>query len=175
VHSVIWRKVLAALACAQALLCAGLFALMLTAGQPLLGVDDPARPNPFADLHGWDEAGRTAGALARQQQLSGVAVQNWTLASRLGWYARPLPVYVLEDRFDQFDLWAGDLPIGADTLLVDWSAMSYEVPVGAGAFADCRLLQTQEVLRFGRRVSGFRFYACHAWGGRPAPRLQEHP
>jgi 4-amino-4-deoxy-L-arabinose transferase-like glycosyltransferase len=175
VRSGVWRKVLVALAFAQAALCAGLFVLMLAAGQPLLGADDPASPNPFADLHGWDEAGRTAGVLARQQQLSSVAVQNWTLASRLGWYARPLPVHVLEDRFDQFDLWAGDLPIGADTLLVDWSAMSYEVPVGAGAFANCRLLQTQEVLRFGRRVSSFRFYACHAWGGRPAPHLQEHP
>ena len=66
--------------------------------------------------------------LAQQQGLQSVSVQNWTLASRIGWYARPLPVHVLEDRFDQFDFWAGDLPQGGSTLLVDWSQMAYEVP-----------------------------------------------
>ncbi|MFZ2327635.1 MAG: hypothetical protein WAW73_12005, partial [Rhodoferax sp.] len=104
--------------------------------------------------------------------LHSVAVQNWTLASRLGWYARPLPVHVLEDRFDQFDLWAGDLPPGGDTLLVDWSQLAYTVPLGAHGFASCTLLATQDVQRLGAPVASFRFFACRNWSGQPQPQLQ---
>lgn len=174
------RWLVACLALLQALGCAALLGLMLTAGQPFMPVGAgvaPVNANPFADLHGWAAAGQRAHALAQQQQLGSVAVQNWTLASRLGWYARPLPVHVLEDRFDQFDLWAGDLPVGGSTLLVDWSHMAYEVPLGANGnpvgFARCALLDTQETVRLGVVIASFRFYACHGWSGKPQPRLAE--
>jgi 4-amino-4-deoxy-L-arabinose transferase-like glycosyltransferase len=174
------RWLIVGLAASQALLCVAAFGLMLTAGLPLFtnssGQGNSAHPsNPFADLHGWDLAGERAAALAQQQGLRSVAVQNWTLASRLGWYARPLPVHVLEDRFDQFDLWAGDLALGGDTLLVDWSQLGYVPPVGAHGFAECRLLDSQDVQRLGRTVASFRFYACHNWSGQPQPRLLDAP
>lgn len=170
------RWLILGLVALQVLLCVAAFGLMLTAGFPLFtsanGQGNTAQPsNPFADLHGWDVAGTRAAALALQQGLSSVSVQNWTLASRLGWYARPLPVHVLEDRFDQFDLWAGDLAVGGSTLLVDWSQLGYALPMGAHGFADCALLETQDVLRLGRVVSRFRFYACHHWSGQPQPHL----
>ena len=101
-----------------------------------------------------------------------MGVQNWTLASRLGWYASPLPVYVLEDRFDQFDLWAGDLPAGGNTLFVDWSQLAYMAPIGDNGFTDCTLLETQDVRRLGTTIATFRFYACHNWSGQPRPRLR---
>lgn len=160
----------------QALACAAVLGLMLTAGQPLLPVSAgvvAVNTNPFADLHGWQAAGQRARALAQQHGLASVAVQNWTLASRLGWYARPLPVHVLEDRFDQFDLWAGDLPAGASTLLVDWSHMAYEVPLGTHGFASCTLLETHVAQRLGAAIATFRFYACRGWSGAPQPRLAE--
>jgi hypothetical protein len=101
-----------------------------------------------------------------------VAVQNWTLASRLGWYARPLKVHVLEDRFDQFDLWAGKLPVGGSALLVDWSQLPYETPIGARGFTQCTKLDHLDVQRFGYSVSSFDFYACSGWSGQPQPRLK---
>lgn len=72
--------------------------------------------NPLAEVHGWPELGE---ALLRLQAARGdsgsadsphqlpmaVAVGNWTLGSRLGWYAWPQPVLVVDRRFDQFDLW----------------------------------------------------------------------
>jgi hypothetical protein len=170
------RRLIASLAVGQGLLCAAALGLMLTGGYPLMtnvsGQGNSNAPsNPFADLHGWDNAGARARSIAVQQGLKSVSVQNWTLASRLGWYARPLPVHVLEDRFDQFDLWAGDLPEGGDTLLVDWSQLGYTVPLGNPGFDDCKLLETQDVQRLGRVISSFRFYACHGWSGQPQPRL----
>jgi len=146
------RWLVLALGALQALACAGLLGLMLSAGWPLLpGSDAEVAPqaNPFADLHGWAGAGERAQALAAQQGLGSVAVQNWTLASRLGWYARPLPVHVLEDRETQFRFWAGDLPVGGNTLLVDWSYLAYDVPLGAHGFASCTLLDTQRATHWG--------------------------
>lgn len=159
---------------AQALISAALLGLMLTAGQPFLVAgfkDVPVGSNPFADLHGWEQASERAKALALQHDLKSLSVQNWTLASRLAWYARPVPVRVLEDRFDQFDLWAGDLPMGADTLLVDWSHMAYALPLGEHGFTHCKLLDTQNVLHLRQPLAAFRFYACHDWSGKAQPRL----
>ena len=169
------RFAIGSLVALQALASVALLWLMLSAGAPLLPRswdDTPVGRNPFADLHGWQAAGDQARALAVQHGLSSVSVQNWTLASRLGWYARPLPVHVLEDRFDQFDLWAGDLPAGAGTLLLDWSAMAYTVPLGAQGFHDCQLLATQAATHWGAPLASFRFYACHGWSGSPQPRLR---
>ena len=158
----------------QALVCVVLLSLMVSGGGALIATFSKLAegPNPFADLHGWDAAGARAKELAAREKLSSVGVQNWTLASRMGWYARPLPVHVLEDRFDQFDLWAGDLPVGGDTLLVDWSQMAYEVPLGAYGFARCQLLDTLPVTHWGYNLSTFHFYACRGWAGDPQPRLQ---
>lgn len=173
------RWFLRALALVQALVCAGLLGLMGSAGWPLVEGSDAAvapQPNPFADLHGWSEAGSRAASLAARQGLQSVAVQNWTLGSRLGWYARPLPVYVLEDGDSQFKLWAGALPPGGGTLLVDWSHMAYDPPVGPSGFASCTLLETLAVRHWHQPLASFRFYDCRGWAGAtPEPRLTLAP
>jgi 4-amino-4-deoxy-L-arabinose transferase-like glycosyltransferase len=173
-----WR--LRSLVLLQALACAALPALMLSAGMPFMegraaSATASDAPNPFADLHGWDAAGTRAKALAAARGLDAVAVQNWTLASRLGWYARPLKVYVLEDRFDQFDFWAGKLPVGGSALLVDWSQLPYETPLGAHGFEQCTWLEQLPVQRLGYALSRFDFYACSAWSGTPQPQLRAAP
>lgn len=171
------RVLIIGLAVLQALACVGLLGLMVSGGMPFLAgraasAQNTNPPNPFADLHGWDVAGARAFALAKGAGLESVSVQNWTLASRIGWYARPLPVHVLEDRFDQFDLWAGKLPKGGNTLLVDWSQQPYITPVGAHGFARCILIGHTEVQRLGYPLAGFDFYDCRGWSGDPAPALK---
>jgi hypothetical protein len=171
------RFTVQALVLLQALACVALPAVMVSAGMPFMegktaSAESSDAPNPFADLHGWNAAGARARVLAAQQGLDAVAVQNWTLASRIGWYARPLKVHVLEDRFDQFDLWDGKLAVGGSALLVDWSQLPYETPLGADGFAQCKWLNKLDVQRFGYAVSSFNFYACSGWSGHPQPRLK---
>ena len=121
--------------------------------------------NPFADLHGWDLASERARLLAPAHGLNALAVQHWTLASRLGWYARPLSVQVLDHRVDQFDLWTAPLAAGGNALLVDWSLMPFALPVGPAGFDNCQLLDSMPVRRWGTLLSEFRFYDCRGWQG----------
>ena len=165
------RRVIWVLGSVQAVFCVLLYALMLLAGPPWLGSQGQSEPlNPFTDFYGWDSAGARARQLAREHQVTHLAVQNWTLASRLAWYARPLPVHVLDPAFDQFSLWSGDLPPGASAVLVDWSQMAYQLPVGAGRFERCTPLDSVPVQRAGRAVARFSLHLCSGWGGRPAPK-----
>ena len=168
---------LRALMAVQVAACLALALLMVSGGMPFLegrvaSAESSDPPNPFADLLGWDAAGARAKQLAQAQGIDAVAVQNWTLASRIGWYARPLKVFVLEDRFDQFDLWAGKLKPGGRVLLVDWSQQSYQTPLGVHGFTRCEALDHLNVQRFGYDVSFFDFYVCDGWSGLPQPVLK---
>jgi 4-amino-4-deoxy-L-arabinose transferase-like glycosyltransferase len=174
----------------QALCCAGLATLMLVGGvSSEVGEQAHSKPgqvpagsafNPFADLYGWDAAAAHGRALAEKNpDAQGVqptlAVFNWTLASRIAWYARPLGVKVVQRHFDQFGLWWGVLQPGESVLLLDWSQMSFAPPVGPGQFERCELLDQQAVPRLGRQIAHFNFLLCHHWQGPADPSLGRNP
>ena len=172
------RALIVSFAALQGVITVALYALMLLAGPPWMASEppdskEPEMVNPFTDFYGWDAAGARATQLAREHHIQHLAVQNWTLASRLAWYARPLPVHVLAPDFDQFTLWTGPLPVGASAVLLDWSQMSHQLPVGEGMFERCEPAEGVDVQHAGRIVSRFRFYLCHGWGGHPAPRRSD--
>ena len=165
-------------AAVQALITVSLYTLMLLAGPPWMtseGLDgkEPEMVNPFTDFYGWDQAAARATQLAHEHHIQHLAVQNWTLASRFAWYARPLPVHVLAPDFDQFTLWTGPLPVGADAVLLDWSQMSHQLPVGEGMFERCEPADVLPVRHAGRTVAHFGLYLCYDWGGHPAPRRHD--
>jgi len=111
-------------------------------------------------------AGEKAAELAKTTHAKGIAVQNWTLGSRTAWYAKPIPVFVLDQRQDQFDLWFGPLPAGASVVLINWSGMPFNPPIGTNqAFERCEPLDELEVLRFGQVLSRFQFSLCSNWQG----------
>lgn len=125
------------------------------------------KSNPIADLYGWKIAGQKATQLVQATHAEGIAVHNWTLGSRAAWYAKPTPVFVLDQRQDQFDLWFGELPRRSNILLINWSGMAHTPPVGdqaSGAqFERCEPLDTLKIERFGRILSTFEFSLCKSW------------
>jgi 4-amino-4-deoxy-L-arabinose transferase-like glycosyltransferase len=148
-----------------ALCCIG-FGYVLSGGISSASI----KSNPIADLYGWKVAGQKAAELAKATKANGIAVQNWTLGSRAAWYASPTPVFVLDQRQDQFDLWFGALPAGANVLLIQWSGMPFPMPIGdKSAFEACEPLDSLEIERFGRVLSKFDFSLCRNWQspGRP--------
>ena len=120
--------------------------------------------NPFADLYGWDVAARRARTLSGQNGHPTLAVFNWTLDSRIAWYAKA-PVKVVQRHLDQFGLWWGVLQPGENALIVDWSQMSFAPPVGPTQFEQCELLEQQPVQRWGRQIAHFNFLLCKNWQG----------
>ena len=124
------------------------------------------KSNPIADLYGWKMAGQKAAELTQATKANGIAVQNWTLGSRAAWYAKPIPVFVLDQRKDQFDLWFGQLPPGANILLINWSGMAFSAPIGdKSGFERCEPLDSLEIQRFGQILSKFDFSLCSNWRG----------
>jgi 4-amino-4-deoxy-L-arabinose transferase-like glycosyltransferase len=123
--------------------------------------------NALRDLYGWNQAAQKAEQL--RAELSGSAglvplifTENWTLASRLAWYARPTPVQVLDTRQDQFDIWFGSPKNGARGILVLWPDEAAKPETGgSGQFADCSLSDRLPVSMNGHLTSTFSFYICH--------------
>ena len=150
----------------QLSICLVGFSLLLSGGIPQISMQDPlGKKNPIADLYGWSTAGEKILALAQNYHIEHLAVQNWTLGSRLAWYAKPLPVHILDERVDQFDLWFGNLPIGSDALLLNWSQMSFVPPVGDTGFQSCEKVDSLVVHHFGRDIAQFDFLLCKDWQG----------
>jgi hypothetical protein len=159
----------------QAIICLALFVLMLTGGfssenekqamtAPGVGVED-APKNPFADLHGWSQAAQRGVYWAKEKNVSNLAVTNWTLASRIAWYARPVPVKVVNSHGDQFDIWFGRLNAHEDVIWIDWSLMSFAPPVGDSQFARCDVLENLPVKVAGRQIAHFNLSHCQDWQG----------
>ncbi len=161
------RLAIRTLLAGQLLICLLGFSFVLSGGINSAAV----KSNPIADLYGWKLAGQKAAQLAEAANVNGIAVQNWTLGSRAAWYAQPLPVFVLDQRQDQFDLWFGQLPAGASVLLINWSGMAFNPPIGDKlAFERCEPLDSLEIIRFGQVLSKFDYSLCHNWRDASAAR-----
>ena len=162
-----FQRLIRILAWVQGLICVAAFVILFSAGLPGVSQSDPlGKKNPIADLWGWDQAGAMAQSLSEKSQIKTLAVRNWTLASRLAWYARPMPVVVIDKRFDQFDLWFGPMKPGDDALFVNWSQMPFALPVQADQFRQCNEVGRLDIKRLGRVVSDFSFFHCHDWQGK---------
>jgi hypothetical protein len=169
--------VLGALAAFQVACVALLFGLILWGGpSPERAAQATAAPgerpdrstNPITDLYGWDAAARQAQALAQDHGVSKLAVMNWALASRVAWYARPLPVYVVGGNTNQFTLWFGVLAPGDSAIVVDFSPATFAPPLGPNQFRSCRLLAQTPVVHGGRQLSHFSHQLCEGWQ-QPSP------
>jgi 4-amino-4-deoxy-L-arabinose transferase-like glycosyltransferase len=177
------RQALIALGVLQAVVILAIVASIFGLGQPtetgaqaqsLAGeLEDSAPVNPVADLHGWDAAARRARTLASERGLPILAVMNWSLASRVAWYARPMPVKVVLSHHDQFDLWFGPMQPGDSALLLDWSLNTYAPPVGPAQFERCELIEQSQVRQAGQQIAHFNYLHCQHWQGEK-PSTDEH-
>jgi 4-amino-4-deoxy-L-arabinose transferase-like glycosyltransferase len=141
-----------------------LYTLLLVPALPF-----PGARHPLSPLLGWPEAAARAAALradfSREEPGAVLLVPNWSLASRLAWYARPLPVQVTDTRFDQFDLWFGTPRPGTDGVLVVPDSMLKTGRRMLSHFAACRESEPYRVVREGRTVVTFYFYLCRDYRG----------
>jgi 4-amino-4-deoxy-L-arabinose transferase-like glycosyltransferase len=170
-----WRRALGVGLGLQALSCLAVAALMLRGGVGEEAGAQATRPaglgresaplNPVADLYGWDLAARQGRALAEARGLKTLAVMNWSLASRLAWYARPMAVQVIPRHPDQMELWFGTVQPGESVLLLDWSLMATAPPVGPAQFERCEPVGQLPVFKGERQLAHFSYLHCIHWQG----------
>jgi 4-amino-4-deoxy-L-arabinose transferase-like glycosyltransferase len=141
-----------------------LYVLLLVPALPF-----PGPRHPLSPLLGWPEAAARAATLraqfAREEPEAVLLVPNWSLASRLAWYARPLPVQVTDTRFDQFDLWFGTPAPGTDGVLVVPDNMLKTGRRMLGQFEACREAEPYRVVRNGQAVVTYYFFLCRDYRG----------
>jgi 4-amino-4-deoxy-L-arabinose transferase-like glycosyltransferase len=151
----------------------GVYSLLLIASIHLLLVVpwNPFPPNqhPLTDMFG---ARQTAiHALAWRNQLDpatspGLFVGNWSVFSRLAWYARPASVQVTDSRFDQSDLWYGSPAPGADGIvIVPYKYRNRPEVSGIGKFDECRLEEEIGAPLQGKPATTYFLYTCRDYLG----------
>ncbi len=120
--------------------------------------------HPMADFMGWNDV--SFRILEMAEEGDKVFIPNWSHASRVAWYARPMPVKVLDSRFDQFDLWFGSAKEGDSGLLLlnsDHKGFKYEL---LNDFKSCSLKDELEVKIESSYVNYFKLYRCHHYVGK---------
>ena len=125
--------------------------------------------HPLGDLYGWEEATEHALELSYSMsqaldEVPPLMVGNWSLASRVAWYARPTPVLVADNRFDQFDLWYGAPKPGSEGLLIVPDNYHGRPKVsGEAHFRLCTQLDTLVVRQGPTPVHTFYYYRCQGY------------
>lgn len=73
------------------------------------------------DIYGFDTIMKKANATIKNPNKEVLAVTNWTYASRALYYNREYKskVYLIDKRFDQFDLWEKSMPLGKDVIFIN--------------------------------------------------------
>jgi 4-amino-4-deoxy-L-arabinose transferase-like glycosyltransferase len=123
----------------------------------------PFTARALAPLIGWDAAARHASALRAvsfpSRSDATLMVQNWYHASRLAWYARPLPVQLNDARLSQFDIWWGK-PRGPAILVQPLDADAAPPTPMLSIPMDCRLIDELGTPPSATPANRFRFYRC---------------
>lgn len=116
--------------------------------------------NIVRELHGWPEAINEAKKL-QQQYKAPLFASNWTQASRIAWYAFPQPVYVTDNRFDQFDLWFGNPPNGSNGLVIIPGYETHPPKIARpGHFSQCKRVKSLPIERNQRIIVRYHYYYC---------------
>lgn len=126
----------------------------------------PAYKSAHRDLYGWETIMKRANAQIHHPKREALAVTNWSLASRALYYGRPYPadLYLIDDRYDQFDLWQHGSPKGKDLLFITTHDFKKDIT------ASMRCDSVQEAERFdltlgGRKVNTVTLTWCRHFKG----------
>ncbi|MBA4396746.1 MAG: dolichyl-phosphate-mannose--protein mannosyltransferase [Syntrophus sp. (in: bacteria)] len=83
----------------------------------------PDYQSPFRDIYGYDVMAAEADKILKGSKSAkqALAVTNWTVGSRMSYYALPyrMDVFVIDKRVDQFDYWQKIPPFGYDLLFIN--------------------------------------------------------
>ncbi len=126
----------------------------------------PDNSDPLRDLRGWKQAAQRAVELRAEMATTPgsepyLFSEHWTEASRLAWYARPTTVQVLDEKYDQFDIWFDSPQQDSRGIVMSWPEPKAPLTGGKGQFSRCELRDTLPITSNGHNISVFSYYACY--------------
>jgi 4-amino-4-deoxy-L-arabinose transferase-like glycosyltransferase len=128
----------------------------------------PDYQSPFRDIYGYDTMAAEANIILKENQgaKQALAVTNWTLGSRMTYYALPygIEVFVIDKRVDQFDFWQKHSPLGYDLLFVN-THFDRESIVDKYRCDTVQNFKSIDILLNGGKVNSIDFVWCKNFGG----------
>ncbi len=128
----------------------------------------PDYQSPFRDIYGYDAMAAEANKILKENQgtKQALAVTNWTLGSRMTYYALPygMEVFVIDKRVDQFDFWQKHSPLGYDLLFVN-THFDRENIVDKYRCDTVQNVKSIDILLNGGKVNSVDFIWCRNFGG----------
>jgi 4-amino-4-deoxy-L-arabinose transferase-like glycosyltransferase len=128
----------------------------------------PDYQSPFRDIYGYDAMAAEANKILKENQgaKQALAVTNWTVGSRMTYYALPygMEVFVIDKRVDQFDFWQKQSPLGYDLLFINTRFDREEIE----KTYRCDTVQTvknMDILLNGGKVNSVDFVWCRNFRG----------
>lgn len=130
----------------------------------------PVQQYPFADLYGWQMTASRAEMLRqRLAQTPGpvpvIFAGNWSFASHIAWYVRPVAVQIADDRYSQSDLWYGTPAVGARGILVVPYQFRNDSGNGLRRFSHCALHDELTIMLRGVPATSYALYECSDYRG----------
>lgn len=130
----------------------------------------PQQQYPFADLYGWEVTARRAEMLRLEQASTPgsepvIFAGNWSYASHLAWYVRPVAVQIADDRYSQSDLWYGTPLSGARGILVVPYQFHDDAANGLQRFEQCTLRDELTIMLRGTAATSYALYQCEGYRG----------
>jgi 4-amino-4-deoxy-L-arabinose transferase-like glycosyltransferase len=126
---------------------------------------------PLADLYGWEQAAQRAVELASERSAAeaediALFAGNWSFASHIAWYARPIPVRVTDGQYTQSDIWFDSPQKGEQGILIVPAQFRKDRKAsGLSRFAHCDLLESVPVMLGDKVATSYELYHCRGYAG----------
>jgi 4-amino-4-deoxy-L-arabinose transferase-like glycosyltransferase len=128
----------------------------------------PDYQSPFRDIYGYQAIAKEAKDLfeANSHPHKALAVSNWTIGSRIMYYTLPynIPVFIIDDRIDQFDVWQPASPLKYDLLFLNTHFSSLDLQKVAMC-DEVRPVKAIDISLNGGKVDTIEFVWCMDYRG----------
>ncbi len=128
--------------------------------------------HPLNDIIGWQQVATRAvqvrATLIAKNKNSNLKlfIGNWSVFSRLAWYARPVPVVITDTRLGQSDLWYGAPQLGDSGVMVVPPKYHGKPQVnGTAKFESCHLIETVEATIRDKVAASYQLFYCEQYKG----------
>lgn len=128
----------------------------------------PDYQSPFRDIYGYETIAKEADTVFKgnNNPRKGLAVSNWTMGSRMMYYALPynMPIFLIEERKDQFELWQSASPKGYDLLFLNTHFTNLDLNKAVTCDQVCPV-KSIDISLNGGKVDTVEYVWCMNYGG----------